>query len=63
MADSTYAELISHLETPKVVVENELGPLLKGNNLEDLTLENLRELVAEYLQNTFSDLKDDLNEV
>lgn len=61
MSKSPYLELIGLIGLPEEMVKKELGSLsAKDSSLEQSSLEDLRELAAEYLQNTFSELKDEL---
>lgn len=62
MEKSPYNELIALLNLPKEVVDGELQPLSKKQNLESAGLEDLRQIAAEYLQNTFAELKDELSQ-
>lgn len=63
MKKSPFRELVQAVGMNETAVRNELQPLLnrKGGLEDEMTLEDLRQIVAEYLQDTFINLKDELS--
>ena len=62
MAETQYSLLLSELGLPESKVQDELGPLIEktGKSADQLGLEDLRAIACEFLQDTFSELKDEL---
>ena len=58
--DTPYKLLTSALGIPESELHEQLGPLIEktGKKPNELGLEDLRSIVAEYLQDTFVELKE-----
>lgn len=57
------SDVVLATELPTDPVEKELVSLMKKNNIsaEELTIDELREIVAEYLQEVLLGLKDEIS--
>ncbi|MEO0335836.1 MAG: hypothetical protein AAF202_05560 [Pseudomonadota bacterium] len=55
--------LAENADLPRELVSSELSSLLEKNNLSEsqVTLDQLREMLAEYLQDVFVSVKSELN--
>lgn len=63
MANELVQTLITATDLPEDAVARELGTLLSqyGTNTEEITLEQLREIMAEYLQTVLLEVKEELS--
>ncbi len=59
MGEALIKQLVNHTDLPSQLVEEELIRLIEkaGFKKETVTLENLREVLAEYLQDTLIEMK------